>query len=421
MEQQRLALLIEEWMNKTISDNNFSELIGFLEANRQEPMVAEIFQQMMEQESAVYEVAPERWDARIDQILNADKQINSVPFLNKPKRSVFKMGWVRYAAAIILLIGTGTYLWISNSHQKQPVHQAEPVTVSNDVPPGKEGAVLTLADGRQVVLDSAGNGIIATQNGSEVVLKNGHLSYKAMEAISEAVTYNTMTTPNGRQFQVVLPDGTKVWLNAASSITYPTAFTGDTRTVTVTGEVYFEVAPLRLRSGQKAPFIVNVNKQSRIEVLGTHFNVNAYANEGAILTTLLEGRVKVKSEVGSPKSDAGVQTSDLRLRTSVILQPGQQAKEAVNQKIQVIDKADLEKVMAWKNGYFDFNNSDLPVMVRQLERWYDIQVQYKGQAPHVIFKGQMDRNVQLSDVIRFLKMFKINANLEGRTLIITGN
>jgi ferric-dicitrate binding protein FerR (iron transport regulator) len=199
-------------------------------------------------------------------------------------------------------------------------------------------------------------------------------------------------------------------LNAASSITYPASFAGQERVVEITGEAYFEVAAsygYPARDGRKAriPFIVRKGDM-QVRVLGTHFNVNAYDNESNIKVTLLEGSVQVGA--------AGISKPE-------ILRPGQQAELYPDDILKVIDKVDTSRTMAWKNGYFDFNNADLPVMMRQLERWYDISVNYKGQIPRIIFKGQMDRNVALNDVIRFLNAFGIKTSFQGRTLTVSGN
>ncbi|MES1249636.1 MAG: FecR domain-containing protein, partial [Chitinophaga rupis] len=219
-------------------------------------------------------------------------------------RPLYRRWWA--AASVILLLAAGVYFLTRNKPQVQPVASHQQI----DIGPGRQGAILTLADGTPLVLDSLGNGVVATQNGTRVVLKNGQLAYdatgKTPGSTSGEITYNTMTTPKGRQFQLTLPDGTKVWLNAASSIHFPTMFAGYQRQVQVTGEAYFEVA-----GDAKRPFRVSVGKGAEIEVLGTNFNINAYDNEPDIKTTLLEGKVKV---VNSNSHHPGA-----------ILTPGQQA------------------------------------------------------------------------------------------------
>jgi transmembrane sensor len=199
--------------------------------------------------------------------------------------SFLRRYWV--AASVLLLLGLGAYLWYQDNSQPQSL-TSDNKNLPKNILPGRDGAILTLADGRQVVLDSLGNGVIAMQSGTEVVLQDGQLAYDPTESTSGEVAYNTMSTPKGRQFSLRLPDGTRVWLNAASSIRYPTTFVGTERKVELLGEAYFEVT-----KNINMPFRVNVNNRAQVEVLGTSFNVNAYEDEANISATLLEGSVKV--------------------------------------------------------------------------------------------------------------------------------
>jgi ferric-dicitrate binding protein FerR (iron transport regulator) len=266
--------------------------------------------------------------------------------------------------------------------------------------PGNEGAVLTLADGRKIVLDTLTNGFISAQNGSAVILDEGKLSYKSTGNAGESVSYNTMSTPRGRQFQLMLPDGTRVWLNAESSIHYPTSFTGDERRVIVTGEAYFEVA-----REAKQPFFVQIGTDAEVKVLGTHFNVNTYQDDGAIRTTLLEGAVSV-SLLKQPTN------------ATVRLQPGQQAwfSDISPEAIKTAE-TDTEKVMAWRNGFFNFDGASIRVIMKQLERWYDISVVYDKDAPNTEFFGEMSRNVNLAELIATLEQMGVRLKMEpGRKL-----
>jgi len=248
-----------------------------------------------------------------------------------------------------------------------------------------------------MLLDSLGNGVVTTQNGTKVLLQNGQLVYKTDNSVKTAIGYNTMTTPKGRQFQLVLPDGSKVWLNAASSIRYPTVFTGNERKVEVTGEAYFEVV-----KNSTSPFRVKINDEAEVEVLGTHFNVNSYMNEESINTTLLEGSVSVKNSSGK-----------------LILQPGQQARVAGNEKIKLFAEVDVEKVMAWKNGVFNFQDATLEEVMRQLERWYDIDVVYEKNIPRLEFYGKMGRDLSLAAVLRGLEKSNVHFRIEdGRKLVV---
>ena len=208
----------------------------------------------------------------------------------------------------------------------------------------------------------------------------------------------------------MLPDGTKVWLNAASSLTYPVSFTGTERRVSVKGEAYFEVTENKAR-----PFIVDIGSGSSIEVLGTHFNVNSYADEGVVQTTLLEGSIKVSRRITGRQADA------------VVIKPGQQARQTVTadipdgERLQVVEKVNLEKVMAWKNGIFYFQDAGLLQVMRQLERWYDIDVQFTGKVPVLRINGKMDRGLTLQEVLEFLTKLEVHSTLEGRTLIVEEN
>jgi ferric-dicitrate binding protein FerR (iron transport regulator) len=327
--------------------------------------------------------------------------VNRVHFMRR-------WGWA--AASIILLLSIGAYFWTRSAKENT---FTRPLANSSHIAPGKNGAVLTLDDGSKVVLDSLGNGIVADQAGTQVVLQDGKLAYKplALAAEGRELTYNTMTTPKGRQFQLTLPDGTAVWLNAGSSIRYPTLFTGKERQVAITGEAYFEVAHHANR-----PFKVSVNGKAAVEVLGTHFNINAYDNEAAINTTLLEGSVKVSV------ADSGLLSTDFRL-----LKPGQQAqitnsKKTMSSKvpptIKVIDHADIDKIMAWKNGLFNFEGASLAEVMRQVERWYDIEIAYEKNIPDITFEGKMTKDVPLKDLLVMLERSDIHFRIDNRKLIV---
>ena len=308
-----------------------------------------------------------------------------------------KAGWWAAAAAVIVLL-TGTAYWLIN---KTPSRQVAAITPANDVQPGHQGALLTLANGRVVLLDSLGDGVVASEKGAQVVMRNGELAYNPCMAINAPVTYNTISTPRGRQFALQLPDGSKVWLNAASSLKYPVVFTGTERRVAITGEAYFEVT-----KNKKMPFIVSINDKTTVEVLGTHFNVNAYNDEDAIRTTLLEGRVRVA--IGN---------------NTVVLKPGEQAsvshtpdsyRDQVSQPIPV----QTEEVIAWKNGTFSFTNASLETVMRQLARWYNIEVAFTGKIPDDAFSGEIDRSLTLDQVLKGLTKTRVHYTIQNNKLLI---
>jgi transmembrane sensor len=316
-----------------------------------------------------------------------------------------KKTWLRLAAAasVIFILGVGGYWWLMRTPKTDLVTNDKKNALINDVAPGGNKALLTLGDGSAIVLDGAANGQLAQQGSSRVnKTKDGELKYVAGNQGS-AITYNTLSTPRGGQYQLVLPDGSKVWLNAASSIRFPTAFVGNERKVEITGEAYFEVATLRLRSGQRMPFIVNILPSTGgvggglVEVLGTHFNINAYDDEDAMKTTLLEGKVKV-----SDQQSAG---------QFAILKPGEQVSISHSSQLSQPITVQTESVMAWKNGLFHFENADLKTVMRQLSRWYDIEVEYTGAVKNEPLFMEVPRNTNLSDV---LKVIETTANLKLR-------
>jgi len=311
------------------------------------------------------------------------------------------------AAVILILFSIGTYFMFSSKSPKREIVKTAPTEtkLKNDIAPGGNKAVLTLADGSTIVLDSTSNGTICQQGNIKVQkLDNGLLAYSVngqQVTENDEAFFNTITTPRGGQYHVTLADGTKVWLNAASSIRFPVVFTGTERKVEITGEAYFEVA-----KNKAMPFKVKVNS-SEIEVLGTHFNVNAYNDEASIKTTLLEGMVKV-----SVPALAGNQSPKF-------LQPGQQAGINKEGKINVLDNADTEEAVAWMNGHFQFKSADLKTILRQIARWYDVDVEYKGNA-NLHFTGQLTRNDSVSKVFKELALTgEVHFKIDGKRIIVS--
>ena len=301
-----------------------------------------------------------------------------------------RWGW---AAAAVLLLGVGIITAVvvsSNRHPNKPLPDLAQ-TPASQILPGTNRAVLTV-DNKKINLSSNKTGIAVGET----------ISYTDGEKLSDAGKVLTLTTPKGGQYQVTLPDGTRVWLNASSSITFPTAFASSERRVTITGEIYFEVT-----KNKQKPFVVDVDERSRVQVLGTSFNINAYGDDGNIKTTLLEGSVKVDNQ------------SAIGNWQSAILKPGEQAVLSGTHSLFTIDHSpDLEQVLAWKNGIFDFTGADLKSVMKQLERWYDITVQYSGAVPKITFDGKMYRNVNFSGVLQMLNTMDVKYRMEGKTLIV---
>lgn len=309
----------------------------------------------------------------------------------------------KYAAILAFFLTAGFAFYIGYNKEKQAV-VAQQINVrhKDDVLPGGDKARLELADGSVVVLEKVNNGSLTQQGGTRIVKQDGQLVYNAAQGSHPAENlYNKISTPKGGQYQVILPDGSKVWLNAGSSLRFPTAFTGKERQVELTGEAYFEVAKLTTLSDGgrvRVPFKVKTYDVS-IEVLGTHFNVMAYADEKSINTTLLEGSVKVYAPISSfPKERAG---GEVATRNSQLLRPGQQAK--VNGSIQLLN-VDTEEIVAWKNGFFQFNGADVKTVMGQIERWYDVEIDYEGKMPLKHFTGVISRNINVSKVLNMLEL-----------------
>lgn len=411
--KKHIELLWNKFIRNEASQNELEELFAYVESA---PATDELFsfidRQLLEQQP-VNRLEAERKADILRDALRSGRQWSETVLpsgnISLPERKMRRIPFYRrwlYAAAVLLIVGMGAYFWLQQ-HPAQTLTHAQK-QVPADIEAGREGAILTLADGSTVVLDSLGNGVVATQNGAAIVLHNGQLAYDPTGKASTETSYNTMTTPKGRQFSLVLPDGTRVWLNAATSLKFPTAFGGTERRVEITGEAYFEVA-----KNAKMPFKVAINEQTEVEVLGTHFNVKAYADESAIHTTLLEGSIKMI--YGAPANDA------LR-RPAVTLHPGQQAQlpasQGARQEITVVNNADTEKIMAWKNGLFNFNGSSLTEVTKQLERWYDIEVVYEKGVRDIELEGKMTRDVSLRGLLRILENLGVRAQLENRRLTL---
>ena len=245
-----------------------------------------------------------------------------------------------------------------------------------------------------MILNNLKNGNLASQTGLKLIKQDSTLTYKADD--DSKVSYNTITIPNGGQYQLILADGTKVWLNAASSLKFPTAFPGKQRTVELTGEAYFEVA-----KNKNQPFNVKTPTQT-VQVLGTHFNINAYSNEPFVKTTLLEGSVNVSSAGGS-----------------LLLKPGQQALLNNSGLATLKDDVDTDEAIAWRNGLFQFNDVDIKTIMRQVARWYDVDVEFKGQVPAYTFHGKISRNLNASTVLKIFELSGINFTIEGRKIIVS--
>lgn len=316
------------------------------------------------------------------------------------KRSLWPA--IRITAAIVLLASMALYFFNASRFSPSESQLSRVNSIPKSViPPGGNKATLTLADGKQITLDEAGNGKLAEQSGITITkTKDGELVYTASTSTgaAKAGAMNMIATPKGGQYKINLPDGTKVWLNAASSLRYPTSFTGGVRQVTLIGEGYFEVA----KSQPNMPFKVLTSTQT-IVVLGTHFNVNSYDDEPGTKTTLLEGAVKVISPATTIKE--------------LILKPGQQS--ALHGDHLDVSNVNVEEAIAWKNGVFLFKDADLQTVMRSVSRWYDVQVKYEENLPKRQFSGEIHRSVNLSEVLDILSFFKVHFRVDGKIITVT--
>lgn len=327
------------------------------------------------------------WQQLLRQADGLAPSLADTPSDNRKRlRRLVRWAW---AASIAVVLGVAAYF---------AVHKAGPTptqaTTPANIVPGKHGAILSLADGTQIMLDSLADGTISQYEGARVTFENHSLTYQTDAPATEAV-YHTMTTPRGRQFNLTLPDGSRVWLNAASSIRYPTAFTGTERHVEITGEAYFEVV-----GNPDKPFRVSLDDTTSITVLGTRFNVHAYGPGADSRTTLLEGAIRIRK--GGQR---------------LTLQPGQQAH--LLNEIHLVDDVDVSSAVAWKNGFFNFEGLPLREVMQQLARWYDIDVTYEGHVPNVVFHGKVYRDMPFEDVCYILKRMGVKFNLIDRTFTIT--
>jgi ferric-dicitrate binding protein FerR (iron transport regulator) len=309
-----------------------------------------------------------------------------------------RLPWRKYtavaAAVLVLAVGGWYFLPVRSTRQSQKA-----VTVT-DLPPGGNHAVLTVAGGRRIVLDTTANGLLAVQGGDCIVKRNGQLDYTYGGSRNHnhdaAAPLNILTTPRGGQYRLVLPDGTTVWLDAASSVTYPTAFSGRIRQITITGQAYFEVV-----HNPQMPFEVKVQGQT-IRDIGTAFNINAYTDEPSIQITLTSGSVAV-GEKG---------------RQVILRRAGQQVKSTDGQ-LESIQNADLQSVLAWKNGLFYLTSDDIATVMRQIGRWYNVDVQYKQGVPAGHITGEVPRNTSLSNVLKILQISGVHFMMEGKKILVT--
>jgi transmembrane sensor len=354
-----LNVLWERYLNNTCTRQELEKLLAAADSDELRSVMEQHWQNSIAAEG----------------IPNAAAKLEAIFAKPTPRRIPYYV-----AAAITVGIIAGLYGYFKPGPEKPVVK----IVAKTESSRKYNKAVLTLADGSTVTLDSAGNKLLQQQPGV--------LQYAGKSA---AIGFNTLTTPRGEQYQIILPDGSKVWLNAASDLKYPTVFNGKERSVELHGQAYFEIA-----KNADQPFKVKVNNQE-ILVLGTSFDVMAYANENTTNTTLIEGSVKVTVD-----------------NTSKLLQPGQQAAVENDTRTIGIKAVNIDDVIAWKNGYFSFRNADLPTVMRQLARWYDVEISYQQNIPPGTFSGEIGKSLSLEQALKILEQTRVHFKIEGRRIVI---
>lgn len=390
----QIEQLLQRYLRDELSRDEVREMLDHILQN---PAMAEelldkdrsdVFTEKLLNPPALPAAASKRMYERLLTVIRngeGETEVESIPVGRLDPR------WRRVAAAVIVFVTiTAVYFWQSGN--RKPVRQIAHTAIIKDALPGKTGAVLTLADGSQVVLDSAGNQQVVMQGNVQVTNRNGQLAYNSNHPDTGETAFNTLTTPTARQYKLILPDGSKVWLNAGSSVRYPTAFKGRFREVETKGEVYFEVA-----HNAAKPFRVKT-ANIIIEDIGTAFNINAYSDEPTVKTTLVEGSIRLHAGDNNK-----------------ILRPGMQGTVEHGGGSIAVSNVEVDEIIAWKDGLFNFNNLDIETVMRQIGRWYNMEIVYEGKKPEGQFSGIIDRNTNLAFILKSLEYSGIRFKVETST------
>ncbi|MBO9154005.1 FecR family protein [Chitinophaga sp. GCM10012297] len=389
MDQKTFDALLDRFLSEDVSRKEAERVLHSLEDDNMRRQWLAAIEGLLENKQLHGLSDPARRDAIRMAILGkkSSAPVKKVRLLRR---------YIPYAAAAVIIAAIALVLYKPGRPGKELLAQ-QPQDASQVLPGGNK-AMLILSDGRRITLDTADNGTIASQGNVQVIkLDSGQLAYNPSDAVGKgkAIGYSTLVTPKGGQFRITLPDGSKVWLNAASTLRFPNAFAGGEREVQLTGEAYFEVA-----KNPAMPFKVKVNDMA-VQVLGTHFNVMAYPDEPGIRTTLLEGAVKVQHG-----------------ESAVQLEPGQQANLSLSGKMTTKNDVDVEEVVAWKNGYFHFNRESLQGVMRQIGRWYDAEIAYEGEIAPRQFGGKIERSSSVTEVMKILELSRVHYRIEGKKIIV---
>lgn len=389
MPTKRLTILFDRYLSNVCTPEEKQELAELILSKEHDDGINELLESAWLTTTGESDMPEGKAESIFNSILAAETKVAP-----RVHRIHFRSSRWWAAAAVIIMMSAGSYFMFFNKGKQNDIVKNDD-TIPHDVaaPKGTK-AMITLADGRIVALDSVTSGTLAMQGNVNVIKnENGEIVYSGT---NDAVLYNTLVNPKGSPVQsLTLADGTKVWMNAESTLKYFTSVGKVDRRVEITGECYFEVT-----HDATKPFIAkDINRGTVIQVLGTRFNVNTYADEPMVKVTLLEGSVKV-----TKGSSFG------------LLKPGLQAQ--VSQDIKVIDGVNMVEVMAWKNGYFQFTNADIGTVMRQVERWYDVQVVYEGEKPTGHYAGEVSRNVSAAEMLKVIKASGVNFRIEGKKIIV---
>ncbi len=392
----RYKKLFKKYLDNTLSKEEFSEFWELTQKDEDnstlEYLLAELWD---ENKSEPYNYRGATKDRIFKQIIKKEKQLS-----DKPERPLRRNNLIyKVAAVFIVLITVASVVLLNIGPKNNIVGSGYKTALKYDIPPGGNKATLTLADGKIIVLDNIDSGMVSLERETAIVKKEGKLIYKPININknpSLPVSYNTINTPKGGQQMIVLPDGSKVWLNSASSMKFPTQFNDSVRKVEINGEGYFEIQP-----NKEVPFIVS-SKKLTVRVLGTHFNINAYEDEAEEKVALLEGSV----QLSSPSTEL-----------NQIIEPGQQASLDGSGKLSV-SEVDVENIIAWKQGKFKFESMDIESIMRQISRWYDIEVEFEKNIQQR-FNGTISKDVSLITLLKALgETEEVNFKIEGRKITV---
>ncbi|MBO9204622.1 MULTISPECIES: FecR family protein [Niastella] len=388
-----IAMLIKKHIHKELTEEERGELNDWIDASNEN---RKVFNELTDEDS-LHAAMQELYD-----FTQSHDRGQSAPVVGLYAK---KRNWFNYILAAAIVLAAVSLIWLlvvknNNKEEKIAVTDTHTKKKDPDIPPGGNKAVLTLQDGSTIALDDAQNGVIAEQGKTVINKRGAELVYHdaRLQAKDEATSWNIVTTPRGGQYQLKLPDGSKVWLNAASSIKFPVSFSGKERRVEITGEAYFEVT-----KDEAHPFIVSI-RNTEVRVLGTHFNINAYSDNPQVKTTLLEGSVRITPPAGGH---------------ATVLTPGEQAQVSEKGTIRVDDEVDIEKAIAWKNHLFIFKGDGVVDVMNTLSRWYDVDVEYKGSVPDLQFYGIVNMDQPASNVLQLLQMKGGHFQIEHKRIIVT--